>query len=116
MILYQATFQAHVQSIIEHGLGAVQKKNWCFSKDHATYFTTDIEVAISFCEEAQETPSDIYESGIVVFSISDEELKDWRIDENVQVPFGDEAYITYIRTKDIIPYAKLTQVRAESTV
>lgn len=69
MKLYHATFSAYLPSILQHGLGAVQNKNWEFNVDGAVCLAEDPEIAVSFCECAEETPSEVYNSGICCLEI-----------------------------------------------
>lgn len=73
-MLYHATYVAYLPSIMKLGLGAVQKKNWCFSKHGTVYLCTDPFMAISFCEAAEEVKNEVYDSGIVLLSIDESRL------------------------------------------
>lgn len=110
MMLYHATFMAHVPSIISFGLGAIQLKNWEFSEENMTYFASEIDIAFSFCEAAEDTPDNIYDSGIVLFSIESKYLTHLEKDNNIRIPYNDDSDILYFKTRDVIPYEKLTKV------
>lgn len=76
MKLYHATYQAYLDSIFEHGLGAVQRKNWDISTDGGVCFADDMDLAISFCEVAENVSDEVLESGIVCLEVDSDCLLD----------------------------------------
>ena len=68
-VLYHATYQAHLPSIMAYGLGARQLKNWDESVDGVVCLAETAEQAESFAESSNETPSDVYDSGIVILQV-----------------------------------------------
>ena len=68
-MLYHATFGTHLESIKTLGLGAKQIKNWEFSLSGVVYLSDDAEYAFSFAECSEDTPEEIYNSGIYVLGI-----------------------------------------------
>ena len=70
MILYHATFQAYLESIMRYGLGTHKIKNWSGSIPGTVCLTSDMDVAQSFCEASEATPEEIFESGIVILAIN----------------------------------------------
>lgn len=67
--MYHATFRANLSSIKQHGLGAKQPKNWSFSTPGDLCFSSNPDVAYSFCECAEDVSDSKYDSGIVVLAI-----------------------------------------------
>ena len=106
--LYHATFGAYVPSIMEHGLGAEQHKNWDFSKDGAVYLVTSPDIAVSFCEAAEETTDEIYDSGIVLFEVDATGLA---LEEDVTCRLEGEDHSFMVRS--VIPAARLRLVPYE---
>lgn len=51
--LYHATYREHVRSIMSHGLGAAQNKNFNVSQAGVTYLTDDPDVAAKYAQEAE---------------------------------------------------------------
>lgn len=68
MFMYHATFRANLASIKKYGLGARQPKNWDFSITGDLCFSTNPDVAYSFCECADNVAESKYNSGIVVLA------------------------------------------------
>ena len=95
MKLFHATYWANLESIMEYGLGAVQRKNWEISTDGGVCFADDIELAISFCECAEAVDEEVFESGIVCLEVDSgcllEELlgvdPNWKDEENPEACF-----------------------------
>ena len=93
MKLFHATYKANLESILEHGLGAVQMKNWDISVDSGVCFADDMYLSISFCETAENVDDEIYESGIVCLEVDSGCLLDsllcldpnWKDAENPEV-------------------------------
>lgn len=69
MKLYHATFQAYFTSIQEKGLVPDDNKTWQDCASGFVYLADDMEAAISFCEAAEDTPAEIFDSGICCFEI-----------------------------------------------
>ena len=69
MKLFHATYRAYLDSILEHGLCVVQRKNWDISTDAGVCFAGDMELAISFSETAEDVDEEVYKSGIVCFEV-----------------------------------------------
>ena len=69
MKLYHSTYVANLASIKKLGLGGKQVKNWEISRDGVVCFSSDPEVAYSFCESAEDVSDTKYDSGIVVLSV-----------------------------------------------
>lgn len=74
MKLYHATYGANLESIFRLGLGALQKKNWVFTVDGGVCFADDMDLAISFCETAEDVCDEVYNSGIVCLEVDSEDL------------------------------------------
>lgn len=106
MVLYHATFCANLNSIEKNGLGGAGKKiNWEeVSSPEYTYFTNDLDYAVSFCEAAPDVDDDIYDSGIVVLAV-ESDVTIFEKDENIKDE--DDASIVVLKTKYIIPFSKL---------
>ena len=68
-VLYHATYQAYLPSIIANGLGARQTKNWDASVDGVVCLAETAEQAESFAESAEDASSDVYNSGIVILQV-----------------------------------------------
>ena len=68
MIYYHATFRAYLDSILTRGLGGVQHKNWEFSTGDVCLAPEPCE-AESYAETAEDTPAEIWDSGIVVLEV-----------------------------------------------
>ena len=66
--MYHATFRANLASIKQFGLGAKQPKNWEFSQDGVLCFSSNPDIAYSFCECADDVSESKYNSGIVVLA------------------------------------------------
>ena len=73
-LLYHATYGKYIDSIKEKGLGAVQHKNWEFSKDGVVCFASYTDVAISFAETSEDISDEVYNSGIVLLAVPTAEL------------------------------------------
>lgn len=101
---YHATFNSYLSSIKKYGLGAKQNKNWDISEPGKIYWAWDPDIAISFCESAEDVSDEVYDSGIVVLSISAKELKGVEDDSNIHDYLPDEI----ITSTGIIPFSKLT--------
>ena len=76
MRLYHATYKANLVSIFENGLGAIQRKNWDISTDGGVCFADDMDLAISFCEAAENVDDEVFESGIVCLEIDSDALSE----------------------------------------
>lgn len=100
MILYHATYKAHLESIIQNGLGFKQNKNWDISEDKVTYFTTNIHCAEAFCECAEDVSPEIYDSGIVILECDSKDINNLELDTNDKT---NESFTT----TDIICFEKL---------
>ena len=75
MLLYHATFQAYLPSIMEKGLLPNQQKNLEDCEPGFVYLAKDMDAAISYCEVAEDTyESSVSESGICCFEISTENI------------------------------------------
>lgn len=74
MKFYHATFQAYLTSIKANGLLPGQKQNWTDCPNNYIYLANDMDMAISFCEAAEDTPDLIYDSGICCFEIESDSL------------------------------------------
>lgn len=74
MKLYHATFCSYLPAIADLGLIPDAQKNWKDCASGFVYLTNDMSGAISFCEAAEDVPSDIYDSGICCFEISSDAL------------------------------------------
>lgn len=66
--IYHATFRSNLPSIKRLGLGAKQPKNWDFSLSGDLCFSSNPDVAYSFCECAEDVSESKYNSGIVVLA------------------------------------------------
>ena len=84
-VLYHATYQAYLPSIIANGLGARQTKNWDASVDGVVCLAETAEQAESFAESSEDTSSDIYDSGIVILQVDASNLA-LRPDRNIIPP------------------------------
>ena len=67
--LYHATWGCYQQSIQSRGLLPNQLQTWPGCIPGWVYLADDEELAISFCEAADEVSDDIYASGILVFEV-----------------------------------------------
>lgn len=76
MKLYHATYRSNLESIFENGLGAIQRKNWDISTVGGVCFADDMDLAISFCEAAENVDDDVFESGIVCLEIDSDALSE----------------------------------------
>lgn len=68
-LMFHSTFRANLHSIKALGLGAKQPKNWSFSNTGDICFSSDPDVAYSFCESADAVSDTKYNSGIVVLAV-----------------------------------------------
>lgn len=84
-VLYHATYQAYLPSIMAYGLGARQLKNWDESVDGVVCLAETAEQAESFAESSEDTSSDIYDSGIVILQVDASNLA-LRPDRNIIPP------------------------------
>lgn len=84
-VLYHATYQAYLPSIIANGLGARQTKNWDASVDGVVCLAETAEQAESFAESAEDASSDVYDSGIVILQVDASNLA-LRPDRNILPP------------------------------
>lgn len=84
MTYYHATFNAYLDNIKKLGLIAGINKNWEISKKEVIYLTDGLEEAMEFCESCYEVSEKVYDSGIVVLGIEEEDLdlKYLKPDEN----------------------------------
>lgn len=69
MKLYHATFQSYLSSIKENGLIPDYQNNWADCASGFAYLANDMAGADSFCEVAEDTPADVFDSGICSFEI-----------------------------------------------
>lgn len=90
MKLYHATYKANLESILELGLGAIQRKNWDISTDGVVCFSTDMDAAISYCETAEDVSDEVYDSGIVCLEIDSEKLNDSLLFLDSNILYEDE--------------------------
>jgi hypothetical protein len=79
-MLYHATYQSNVESIMTNGLKINNNtKNWDFDyykiyDVNPIFLAKDYNVAFDFAATAESVPEDIYNSGIVVLSIDEHNL------------------------------------------
>lgn len=116
MVLYHATYKSRLNSIRKTGLGASKIKNWSFSLPGHTYFSPDMDEAGSLCENAEEVPESVMESGIVILCIPSEILPADRIaiDANYRSDIHEGGCVNPAYTfKGIIPSHLLSIVAVE---
>lgn len=106
--LFHATFHSYLPSIIRHGLGARQCKNWSNSERNVVYLTDDQEVACSFCEAAEETTDEVYNSGIIILEIDAHGLE-LEVDSNIIVDTDDESPL-FMLYRGIIPAGRIRNI------
>ena len=68
-MLYHATYQVRLSSILEHGLLPNCEKAWSISEPDVVYLAQNADEAYCFAEAAEDVPDSVFESGIVVFSV-----------------------------------------------
>lgn len=69
MKLYHATFESYLPGIRDQGLVPDAKKNWADCAAGFVYLSNDMSGAVSFCEAAEDVPSDVSDSGICCFEV-----------------------------------------------
>lgn len=108
-ILYHATFRTYLRSILKHGLDTRLGQRNLADSENGVCLADDSEVAASFCETAEETPSAVYQSGIVVLTIDCTGL-DLKPDNNIRGAGETGCYICYtaIPASRIIRYNDYT--------
>lgn len=108
-----ATFRKYLSSIKEKGLIGGYQKNYSFSGERiylidSKKVSDPAELAVSFCEAAELTDLDTYNSGVVVLSIREEDLPSIpEIDPNVHD--GENEITGYsVTVSGTIPPSKLS--------
>lgn len=106
--LYHATYCANLEGIMEQGLVPGKRKNWRDCEDGFVYLATDPEVAVDFCEAAEDVPDEVYESGICCFEVDSGVLDGKRLvaDPNMleddEIESGCFAYVGKIPFNDLV--------------
>lgn len=99
-MLYHATYQARVPSILAQGLMPNCEKAWSISESNVVYLAQNAEGAYCFAETAEEVVDSVYDSGIVVFGVLVDDLDKSRLGADNNVSTGE----TYIYRGTILPH------------
>lgn len=106
---YHATYKALLPEIKKKGLDTRKADlAWEDSKPGVVYLANDLDVAGSYAEASEETPEEIYDSGIVVLHIPSKGLNLKRLHDDSNVR-GGEASDTY-EYHGQIPWNKIKKV------
>jgi hypothetical protein len=104
-ILYHATYEPYLPSIMRSGLGAeIPMKNWEDSEDGVVYLATESDVAVSYAETSDAVPEE-YLDQIVVLAIDVEQLDLENIFIDGNVVDNDGATMEY---HGIVPVSAIT--------
>lgn len=108
MKLYHATFMAYMDGIKEKGLLPGENKNWADCVSGVVYLADDPEVAISYCEVAEDVLDDVSKSGICCFEVDMANLDSSLLfeDPNILVDEGDVPSGCYAYA-GVIPFENL---------
>ena len=107
MFLFHATYKANIDSIIEKGLGAEQRKNWDFSEDGVVYFSDDENIANSYCETATDVLDEVYNSGIIVLACDADVLDDGLLFEDERIE-GTFMYFDIVPSENLLVVSQNT--------
>ena len=106
---YHATYNALLPEIKKKGLDTRKVDlAWEDSKAGVVYLANDLDIAGSYAEASEETPDEIYDSGIVVLHIPSKglNLKKLHDDSNVRSGEGSDTYEYHGQ----IPWNKIKKV------
>lgn len=79
MWLYHATFKKNLEGIMKDGLKTGMSKNYRKSSSKELYFTTDADVALDYCYNAELTSNEVWESGTVMLAVEANDIDDLSI-------------------------------------
>lgn len=106
-ILYHATYNAYIDSIMSEGIIPGKHSNWeCMINNNCVYLETNKDRAIDFCEVADNVTDDIYNSGISVLFIDTSKLDKSKFEKDLNMIDDEETTIAY---NGIIPTSAIVR-------